>query len=91
MPNDDRDRHLWIAAHILPHEGEVRGWLRRHAQTLSNADIADLVQEAYARLWVADFSGIATITYCARPDPAMLGQWMISPRTGGKVSGQDSM
>jgi RNA polymerase sigma factor (sigma-70 family) len=58
VPNDDRDRHLWVAAHILPHEGEVRGWLRRHAQTLSNADIADLVQEAYARLWVADFSAI---------------------------------
>jgi len=28
---NDQIRHRWIAAHILPHEGEVRGWLRRHA------------------------------------------------------------
>ena len=52
----DKARHRWIAAHILPHEGEVRGWLRRHAHTLSAADVDDLVQEAYARLWLTDFS-----------------------------------
>ena len=55
---NDQSRHRWIAAHILPHEGEVRGWLRRHAHTLSAADVDDLIQEAYARLWRADFSAV---------------------------------
>jgi RNA polymerase sigma factor (sigma-70 family) len=51
-------RHLWIATHILPLEGEVRGWLRRHVHTLGSADADDLIQEAYARLWQVDFSQI---------------------------------
>ena len=55
---DEQARHLWIASHILPHEAEVRGWLRRHVHTLSRADADDLIQEAYARLWLADFSRI---------------------------------
>ena len=59
VENDQQARHRWIAAHILPYEGEVRGWLRRHAHSLSMADADDLVQEAYARLWLADFSAIA--------------------------------
>ena len=55
---NDRARHQWVATYILPHEGEVRGWLRRHAHTLSGADADDLIQEAYARLWLIDFSQI---------------------------------
>lgn len=55
---NDQARHRWIAAHILPHEGEVRGWLRRYARTLRTADVDDLIQEAYARLWAVDFSTI---------------------------------
>lgn len=55
---DERARHQWIATHILPHEGEARGWLRRHMHTLAVADIDDVIQEAYARLWLADFSQI---------------------------------
>lgn len=51
---DDRARHQWIAAHILPHEAEVRGWLRRYVRTLVPADIDDLVQESYSRLWRAE-------------------------------------
>lgn len=39
---------VWVAAHILPHESSVRGWLRR-ART-SPDDIDDVIQEAYARL-----------------------------------------
>jgi RNA polymerase sigma factor (sigma-70 family) len=54
----DESRHRWIAAHILPLEAEVRGWLRRHVHTLSNADADDLIQEAYARLWLADFGKV---------------------------------
>ncbi len=55
---DTAARHRWIAAHILPHEAEVRGWLRRHVGTLSAADIDDLIQEAYARIWPAKFAAI---------------------------------
>jgi len=36
----------------------VRGWLRRHVRTLSHADIDDLIQEVYARLWSADLAQI---------------------------------
>jgi RNA polymerase sigma factor (sigma-70 family) len=51
-------RYRWIAAHIMCHEGELRGWLRRYARTLSASDIDDLVQEAYARLWEADLTSV---------------------------------
>jgi RNA polymerase sigma-70 factor (ECF subfamily) len=56
---DDPARLHWIASHILPHEPEVRGWLRRYVRTLGSHDIDDLVQEAYARLWTADYGHIA--------------------------------
>lgn len=55
---NDEARHRWIASHILTHEAEVRGWLRRHVHTLSSSDADDLIQEAYARLWLTDFSHI---------------------------------
>jgi RNA polymerase sigma factor (sigma-70 family) len=51
-------RHRWVARHILPHESEVRGWLRRHVRTLNGHDIDDLMQEAYTRLWTAEYSQI---------------------------------
>jgi RNA polymerase sigma-70 factor (ECF subfamily) len=55
---DDPARHHWVASHILPHEGEVRGWLRRHVRTLNVHDIDDLLQEAYTRLWTAEYTHI---------------------------------
>jgi RNA polymerase sigma-70 factor (ECF subfamily) len=55
---DDQARYHWMAAHILPYEGEVRGWLRRHVRTLCTADVDDLLQEAYARVWPGDFTRI---------------------------------
>jgi RNA polymerase sigma-70 factor (ECF subfamily) len=55
---DNSARHHWVASHILPHEGEVRGWLRRHVRTLNAHDIDDLVQEAYTRLWTSEYSHI---------------------------------
>lgn len=55
---DNDSRYHWIATHLLPCEGEVRGWLRRNVRTLSSADIDDFIQEAYTRLWTADFSRI---------------------------------
>jgi RNA polymerase sigma factor (sigma-70 family) len=56
---DDPARHHWVASHILPHEQEVRGWLRRRVRTLNPQDIDDLVQEAYSRLWSAEYRHIA--------------------------------
>ena len=53
-----RLRHQWIADHILPWEAEVRRWLGRYTRTLRVDDIDDLIQEAYARLWSADFTRI---------------------------------
>lgn len=56
---DDYARDQWIATHILPHEGEVRAWVRRHVHGLVASDVDDLVQDAYARLWTVDFRRIA--------------------------------
>ncbi len=56
---DDQARQRWVATHILPHEGEVRGWVRRHVHRLTPADIDDLIQEAYARLLIVEFTHIA--------------------------------
>ena len=55
---DEPARYRWIAAHILPHEPELRGWLRRRLGSLHDNDVDDLVQEAFARIWAADFSTI---------------------------------
>jgi RNA polymerase sigma factor (sigma-70 family) len=55
---NDRDRQHWVITHILPHEGEVRGWLRKYVRTLGRADIDDLIQKAYTRLCHADFHRI---------------------------------
>jgi RNA polymerase sigma factor (sigma-70 family) len=55
---DEAARCRWIASHVLPHEPELRGWLRRRLGSFGNNDIDDLVQEAYSRIWTADFSTI---------------------------------
>jgi RNA polymerase sigma factor (sigma-70 family) len=51
-------RYRWIAANILPYEPELRGWLRRRLGALGDNDVDDLVQEAFARIWAADFATI---------------------------------
>ncbi len=53
-------RYRWIAANILPHEPELRGWLRRRLGGFYENDVDDLVQEAFARIWAADFAAIRT-------------------------------
>ncbi|MBL8272154.1 RNA polymerase sigma factor [Steroidobacter sp.] len=55
----DRTRRKWVATQILPHEAEVRGWLRRHLHSLRSHDIDDLIQETYARLLAADIASVA--------------------------------
>lgn len=55
---NDHARYRWVSTHILPIEAEVRSWLRSHVHSLRPADIDDLVQEAYVRLWASDFARI---------------------------------
>jgi RNA polymerase sigma factor (sigma-70 family) len=55
---DEEARYRWVATHVLPCEGEVRAWLRRNVQTLRPADVDDLIQEGYSRLWAADFARV---------------------------------
>jgi RNA polymerase sigma-70 factor (ECF subfamily) len=55
---DDSGRYRWIATHILPHEPELRSWLRRRLGSFNANDVDDVVQEAFARIWTADFSTI---------------------------------
>jgi RNA polymerase sigma-70 factor (ECF subfamily) len=38
----------WVGRQILPHEGEVRAWLRR--SNLPTHEVDDVVQEAYCKL-----------------------------------------
>jgi RNA polymerase sigma factor (sigma-70 family) len=53
---DRPDIAAWFAAHILPHEPDVRAWLR---SSLRVANEDDVVQEAYARIFAqADFDQV---------------------------------
>lgn len=46
-----QDPFVWIANEIVPHEPDVRRWLRR--SSLRTVDADDVVQEAYARIAAA--------------------------------------
>ena len=48
----------WVGGQILPHEADVRGWLRRVGAHPD--DIDDIVQEAYCRL-----AGLASVAHIA--------------------------
>lgn len=48
MSQVGREKVAWVGGYILPHEGAVRGLLRR--ARLSEDEIDDIVQEAYCRL-----------------------------------------
>jgi RNA polymerase sigma-70 factor (ECF subfamily) len=41
----------WVGSRLLPHEGAVRSWLKRFLT--DQADIDDVIQEAYCRIWSA--------------------------------------
>src|SRR5579863_7076636 len=58
MGDGDLARYRWIAAHILPHEPELRGWLRQRQRCFNKHDVDDVVQEVFARIWTADFTRI---------------------------------
>jgi RNA polymerase sigma-70 factor (ECF subfamily) len=52
-----RDRAIWIEQNILPHERQIRAWIRRHR--VRDLDVDDVIQEMYARIASqADFSEI---------------------------------
>lgn len=44
----DREQIRWISQEILPHEPDVRRWLRRHPGMAQDAD--DIIQECYSRI-----------------------------------------
>jgi RNA polymerase sigma-70 factor (ECF subfamily) len=46
------ERALWLGRHVLPHEPQLRAWLRR--RTLGGLEIEDVIQETYARLVAAE-------------------------------------
>lgn len=48
MPYKDSEQSQWFTEEVLPHEGDVRGWLRGRFPMIS--DIDDLMQEAFSRL-----------------------------------------
>jgi RNA polymerase sigma-70 factor (ECF subfamily) len=52
-------RLQWLQRHIVPYEPTVRGWLYRQVRSMAKSDADDLIQEAYAKLWLLDFDAIA--------------------------------
>lgn len=59
---DDRRRKVvaWVGREILPHEADVRAWLRRSQVSASDAE--DIVQDAYCRL-----VGMADVSHISNP------------------------
>lgn len=52
MTADQDERAIWLGRYVLPHEGELRGWLQRRAP--AGLDVDDIIQETYTRLVAAD-------------------------------------
>lgn len=48
----DRQRALWLADHVLPHEPALRAWLG--ARPVARLEVDDIVQETYAALAAMD-------------------------------------
>jgi RNA polymerase sigma factor (sigma-70 family) len=46
------ERALWLGRHVLPHEPQLRAWLRR--RSLGGLDVDDVIQETYTRLVAAE-------------------------------------
>ncbi|MFT8418345.1 MAG: sigma-70 family RNA polymerase sigma factor [Acetobacter sp.] len=45
---------IWLATHILPHEGHIRSWLRRYG----DIEADDIIHEAYVVIAQADWSAV---------------------------------
>jgi RNA polymerase sigma factor (sigma-70 family) len=48
VPQTRKEIVTWVGSHVLPHEGDVRKWLKRFVA--DPADIDDVIQEAYCRI-----------------------------------------
>lgn len=48
MPPRDSEQSRWFEEHVQPHEAMLRAWLRSRFH--SEADVDDVIQEAYVRL-----------------------------------------
>lgn len=46
------ERALWLGRYVLPHEPQLRAWLRR--RRLGGLEVDDIIQETYSRLMAAD-------------------------------------
>ena len=46
------ERALWLGRHVLPHEPQLRAWLRR--RNLGGLEVEDIIQETYTRLVAAE-------------------------------------
>jgi len=55
MPLQDSDQARWFAEEALPHEAELRSWLKGRFSAIE--DIDDLIQESYSRLLKVHDSG----------------------------------
>ena len=58
MNPDPAEQTRWFAAEVLPHESDLRAYLRRAFPSLRDVD--DLVQETYARVFRARRAGKVT-------------------------------
>jgi RNA polymerase sigma factor (sigma-70 family) len=59
---DSAPEHIiqWVGSQILPHEADVRAWLRR--ARLVNEDIEDILQESYCRM-----AGLISVDHILSP------------------------
>lgn len=55
MSNPETENALWFVDQVLPHEQDLRAWLRVRFPSLADRD--DLVQEAFARVLKAHGTG----------------------------------
>lgn len=53
-------RAVWLAQHVLPHEADLRRWLR--LRTPTGLDVDDVIQETYAKL-----ATLAEVDHIAAP------------------------
>lgn len=55
MSHPKIDRFDWFSMHVLPHEKDLRNWLRSRFPSIQDTD--DLVQESHSRILAAHDSG----------------------------------
>ena len=62
MNGDGRVRRaIWVAAEVMPHEPDVRKWLKKSRAPASEID--DLIQQAYCKL-----AELESVDQIVRPD-----------------------